>query len=94
MLKAEVEGRPYTPAPPSSIPAPLRGGGGSSKSSPANGSRNGSSKNLDEWGTWDGDKVRQAGRRGHRLRHIPSSPSHQLGMEATTGTDAFPPHDF
>ncbi len=77
MLKAELEGRPFTPPPPSSVPPPQRGGGGggssigaSSRSSPGNttqGSRNASaSKNLDEWGNWDEDKVRATGTWGTR----------------------------
>ena len=70
MLKAEVEGRPFSPPPPSSVPPPQRGGGGGGggghRSSPGNtasGSRNASNKNLEEWGNWDGEKVsnRQSG---------------------------------
>ena len=65
MLRAEVEGRSYSPPPPSAVPPPQRGGGVSARSSPAStaaGSRNPSAaKNLDDWGNWDGDKrVRDA----------------------------------
>lgn len=61
MLRAEVEGRPYSPPPPSAVPPPSLGGpAGSGKSSMGNSaanSRSASNKNLDEWGDWD-DKVR------------------------------------
>ena len=62
MLKAEIEGRSYSPPPPSAVPPPQRGGGGGgagSRSPASSGSRNPSAgKNLDDWGNWDGDKVR------------------------------------
>ena len=62
MLRADVEGRPFSPPPPSAVPPPMLGGGsGSNKSSHTNSavnSRNASqAKNLDDWGDWDGDKV-------------------------------------
>jgi hypothetical protein len=65
MLRAEVEGRSYSPPPPSAVPPPQRGGGVSVRSSPAStavGSRNPSAaKNLDDGGNWDGDQqVRDA----------------------------------
>ncbi|GAX74151.1 hypothetical protein CEUSTIGMA_g1600.t1 [Chlamydomonas eustigma] len=68
MLRAEVEGRPFTPPPPSSVPPPQKSGiassGVSSKSSPAAtraGSRTASAaKNLDEWGNWDGDNSQES----------------------------------
>ena len=59
MLKAELEGRPYSLPPPSAVPPPQRGGGGARPSSgtASGGSRNTTAalKGLDEWGNWDGD---------------------------------------
>mmetsp|Transcript_34948 Transcript_34948/g.77712 ORF Transcript_34948/g.77712 Transcript_34948/m.77712 type:complete len:472 (+) Transcript_34948:236-1651(+) len=60
MLKAEVEGRPYSPPPPSSVPPPST----ASRSGPASavGSRTGSaSKNMDEWEDWGDNKTNNSG---------------------------------
>lgn len=60
MLRAECEGRPFSPPPPSAVPR--FSSGPSSRASPAGSganSRNASqAKNLDDWGDWDNDKVR------------------------------------
>ena len=55
-LRADVEGRSYTPPPPSAVPPTgVSRSGGSS----ANQSRAASAKNLDEWGDWGDSKVRE-----------------------------------
>lgn len=64
MLKADVDGRPYSPPPPSAVPPPSTTGASagsnysarSSVTSSVANSRNASTKNLDDWGDWDADK--------------------------------------
>jgi len=63
VIRAEVEGRSYTPPPPSQVAAPSAGGGMRSAPSTMPSSRTGSQKNLDDWGDWGdaGGGGKQAG---------------------------------
>mmetsp|Transcript_9445 Transcript_9445/g.28713 ORF Transcript_9445/g.28713 Transcript_9445/m.28713 type:complete len:480 (-) Transcript_9445:182-1621(-) len=58
MLRAEVEGRAFSPPPPSAVPPPVRGGGGAKAGVGMGSSRNTSkAKAEDDWGEdWGDDK--------------------------------------
>lgn len=56
VIRAEVEGRSYTPPPPSQVPPPTSGGSMRSAAPTMSTSRNASAKNLDDWGDWGDNK--------------------------------------
>lgn len=52
MIRAEIEGRCYTPPPPSSVPPPSSGALRSAPATMANSRNASASKGMDDWGDW------------------------------------------